>query len=87
MNNQQRIKTIEKETIKTAILESPGTLMVGLGLYAKFAANGDAFLPILNDDSVVNGMLFIGAAIMLWGSYKIFTLGREKAQILREINL
>jgi len=55
--------------------------MLGLGLYAKFAADGDAFHPLLNNDSVVNSMLVAGAAMMLWGGYKVFTLARDKARL------
>lgn len=87
MEKAQRIKEIEKEITKVGIIDAPGAIMVGLGLYAKFSANGDAFLPILNDSSVVNAMLAVGSAIMVWGGYRIYTLGREKAKLQNEPNL
>ncbi len=59
--------------------------MLGLGLYAKFAANGEAFVPILNNEAVVNFMLLVGAGIMAWGAYKIVTLSREKARLKSEV--
>jgi hypothetical protein len=87
MNPEDRIKKIEKEITKVSIIDSPGSIMVGLGLYAKFSANGDAFHPILNNESIVNVMLTLGAAIMVWGGYKIFTLTREKASLKNKYNL
>lgn len=59
-------------------------IMLGLGLYVKFSANEEALLPILNNQSVVNFMLVAGAAIMLWGTYKIVIRGREKAKLNNE---
>ena len=76
---QKRLKAIEKEFVKIGIIDAPGTLMVGLGLYAKFAANGNAFWPLLNDDAVVNSFLLFGGAIMLWGGWQAIKLGRQRS--------
>ena len=81
MNNEQRIKEIEKEILKVSIMDAPGSILFGLGLYGKFAANGDAFTPMLNDPSIVSSLLAAGFAIMAWGGYKILTLSREKADL------
>lgn len=86
MNVEQRIKAIDKEITKVSIIDAPGSILVGLGLYAKFAANGDAFLPLLNNESVVDGMLGVGAAIMIWGAFRIIGLSREKSTLKRKIN-
>lgn len=83
-DKQQRIKEIDKEIAKVGIIDAPGAIMLGLGLYAKFYEDGDAFLPILNDQSFVNMILVFGAAIMLWGAYKTFILARERAQLQKE---
>ncbi len=80
----QRMKEIDKEILKVNIIDVPGSILVGLGLYAKFVAEGDAFLPILNNQSVVYALLATGGAIMLWGGYKTFTLARERARLQEE---
>ncbi len=87
IDKEQRIREIDKEIKKVGIIDAPGSIMVGLGLYAKLAANGDAFLPILNDQSFVNMILVFGGAIMLWGAYKTFTLVRERARLQNEPGL
>ena len=46
INPEERLKEIQKEITKVVMLESPGTIMVGVGLYAKFAANGDTGIEL-----------------------------------------
>ncbi len=84
MNPEQRIKEIQKEIVKVSVLESPGAIMLGLGLYAKFAAQGDAFLPILNNETVVYVLLGLGVAIMVWGALRVFFLAQESAKLQKE---
>ena len=84
MNPEQRIKEIQKEIVKVSVLESPGAILLGLGLYGKFAAQGDAFLPILNSETVVHVLLGLGVAIMLWGATRIMSLVREMARLNEE---
>ena len=84
MNPEQRIKEIQKEMVKVSVLESPGAFMLALGLYGKFFSEGDAFLPILNNETVVNVLLGLGVAIMLWGATRIMSLVREGARLNEE---
>ncbi|HEX7027852.1 MAG TPA: hypothetical protein VF268_11470 [Gammaproteobacteria bacterium] len=84
MNPEKRMKEIDKKILMISIINLPGAIMFGLGLYAKFAVNGNAFIPLLNDQRVADALLVIGAVIMVWGGYQVFTLGREKARLVRE---
>jgi hypothetical protein len=84
---EQRIKEIDKEIVKVGIMDSPGAVLLGLALYAIFAADGDAFLPILNNQTVVYGMLVVGGAIMLWGFFKTLSLARERSRLHKEQEL
>jgi hypothetical protein len=81
MSPKERIKEIQKEIVKVSIMEFPGPVMLGLGLYGKFAAEGDAFLPILNDQTVVTVLLMLGVAIMAWGVLRIISLVKESAEL------
>ncbi len=87
MKPEERIKEIEKKITIQGLMDAPGSILVGLGLYAKFAANGDAFHPILNNATVVNVMLAVGVSIMLWGGYNFIKLTSEKTRITNEYNL
>jgi hypothetical protein len=78
---QQRVKDIDKQIIKISLIETPGSILFGVGLYSKFVGKGEAILPFLQDQAVVNSIIVIGAAIMLWGTYKILMLKQEKARL------
>ena len=54
------------------------SLLLGLGLYGKFAAKGNAFHPLLNDANTVNALLVLGGLGMMWGAYQVMTLRRQK---------
>ncbi len=86
MNNEseEKIAKLQKQLIITSIYEAPGAVLLGLGMYAKFAANGKAFLPILNNPTAVNAMLIIGAAIMLWGGTTVFGILKQIEKIKKE---
>jgi hypothetical protein len=86
MNSVERINEIQKEIRNIAIMDFPASILVGLGLYGKFGSSGNAFHPLLNDQNVVNGMLIIAAAIMIWGSIKIISLLKERAQLKEKAN-
>mgnify|MGYP005839283601 FL=1 len=78
---QQRIKDIDKQVIKISLIEAPGSILFGVGLYSKFVGTDAAILPFLQDRAVVNSIIVIGAAIMLWGTYKILMLKLEKSRL------
>jgi threonine/homoserine/homoserine lactone efflux protein len=87
MTPEEKIKEVEKDITKLSLIDASATIMLGLGLYAKFSTNGDALHPLLNNESVINTLLVVGASIMVWVGYKIFTLGRKKAMLKNEYNL
>jgi threonine/homoserine/homoserine lactone efflux protein len=83
---EERIKDVEKDITTVSLIDAPATIMVGLGLYAKFSTNGDAFHPLLNNEFAINTLLVLGGTVMIWVGYKIFTLGRKKAMLKNEYN-
>ncbi|MEE4244852.1 MAG: hypothetical protein V2I33_05550 [Kangiellaceae bacterium] len=80
-SNDERRKELRSRQIKIQLLEAPGAIIMGLGLYAEFSAEGKAFHPVLNDSNVVLGLLIVGGAIMAWGAYKTFLIAREMAAL------
>ena len=69
--HENELKEIDRKMILVSIIDLPGSVLVGLGLYGKFAAKGNSFLPILDNDQVVNVMLTTGGLIMVWGGFQI----------------
>jgi len=49
MSHQLSAEEKVKQLKKLALLDIPGSILIGLGLYGKFAANGHAFHPFLNN--------------------------------------
>lgn len=81
---QTQIKAIERKMLMIGIIDLPGSLLFGLGLYGIFARFDDNFLPMLADQRIIYSMLAVGAAIMLWGGFSMFKLAREKQQVLAQ---
>jgi len=82
MTVDQKIAQIDKRILTARLLDIPGTVMFGLAIYARFYANGDAFISFLNTPKIVDSMFIVGAVLMCWGGYRIFKLKRERARML-----
>lgn len=87
MDKEGRLNAINKQQRTISLIESPFQVMLGLGLYAKFAANGDAFHPLLNDEDIVNTLLFLGASAVILGSLKIAFLVKTRIRLQNESDL
>jgi hypothetical protein len=70
--------TKQNELRKINLLTTPGAMALGLGAYAKFAVHGNAFHPLLNDQSVVNGLLIFGAASIIWGGIQVSRINQRR---------
>ena len=81
-NKLQKMKQIERKMLLVGIIDFPGSLLFGLGLYGIFVGFGNDFLPMLADQTIVYSMLAVGGAIMVWGGVNMFKLGMEKKRLL-----
>lgn len=84
--NNRQLAVIRKEIIKTQVFGIPAALLLGLGLYGLFAANGDAFHPLLNNQNVVYGMLVAGAILEVLQIYRLIPLLKEQVRLLDDRN-
>jgi hypothetical protein len=88
MNPVERISNannINQSIIMFGAIDAIGTVLLGLGLYGKFGARGDAFHPLLNDPAVVNTLIVVGAILMPLGGFKLMTLIKQKAGLKKSI--
>lgn len=81
MDTEQRAREIDRKIILVNIIDFPGAVLAGLGVYGRFSADGQAFLDILNDTTVTTAMIVIGAGIMIWGGVQTFRLAKQKAAL------
>jgi hypothetical protein len=84
VNKNAELRQIQRNLLITIIIDTPGTILVGLGLYGVFGADGDAFLNILNDQNIAYGAIVLGGAIMIWSFVRVLSLLQKKAKIMRE---
>ncbi len=82
-----KIKALDKKIILMGVIDMPGTLLIGLGLYGKFAENENAFHPLLNNQLIVDTMIAAGAVIMCCCGYKILKLSREKNKLIKQAGM
>lgn len=85
-NKEEQLKNIKLKIVKTQMLGAPGLILLGFGLYGMFGAQGNAFLPLLNDQNVVYGMLGVGAVIQIWQYIKVIPLLKKQSQIQKALN-
>lgn len=82
-NNEQKLKNIKLKIVKLQIFGAPGAILLGLGLYGIFGAQGNAFHPLLNDLGIVYGLLATGIAIELWQLFMLIPLWKKQSQIAK----
>lgn len=80
--DEARLIEINKSIILTlSLLMTPANILMGLGLYGIFAANGNAFMNILNDKTFCYLITAIGVIIDGIALIKFMKLVYEKGQI------
>ena len=63
---KEEIKQNQRELFIRIIIDSLALIFIGLGLYAVFGANGNAFLDILNNKSVAYGLIAVSGVVTAW---------------------
>lgn len=76
-SKEEEQKYIQKKMLAASLLGAPGTILLGLGLYGKFDANGEAFVSVLNNPAYVNGFIVLGGVIMIWEFVVVFRLAKR----------
>jgi|GEM_PF-684674 len=84
------IKNLEKEINRLNMVDIPGMVLLGLGLYGVFGAKGDAFIAALNNQAVAYGTIAIGLAVVGHTLWRLIPLllrhARLKEQLKQESN-
>lgn len=80
-DDEHQLKAIKSKIIKVQLFGAPGAIVLGLGLYGLFAANGHAFHPALNDMRVVFSLIAAGVTIEIWQFLQLLPLLKAQAKI------
>lgn len=84
MNKEARLKEIEKEHVRIAMIDMIPMMMLGLALYARFGGDEEPFLDILNNDIVVNLMFVVSIPVILWSILKVLRLTIERRRLEKQ---
>lgn len=79
-STKQIEQEFQKKFLSIVSVEFLGTVLLGLGLYGKFAANGDAFHPLLNNSNVTTAMIAAGVLVYLWGAMEFVKAVHKKRE-------
>jgi len=85
-SKEEQIKQVQKEILILSIIDMPATVLVGLGLFAVFGADGNAIPEALNNKDLAYGALVVGGIVMAWCFVKMLPLLKRKAQLANEEN-
>lgn len=85
-NSETELKQLKKRIILTQVIGMPGAILLGLGLYGVFGANGNAFHPLLNDKHVVASLVVIGVAIEVWQLVVLIPLFKKQIKLINQRN-
>jgi len=80
------LESVNKELSKLKIIGYLSSVMLGLGLYGLFYADGNAFHPLLNNLNILYGLVTVGAAISIWETIVFIKLTKRKSKLIREEN-
>ena len=82
LSKDEELRQIQRWLLITSILDLPGVILMGLGLYAVFGTDRNAFPNILNNQSIAFGAILMGGVIMAWALVKMLSLLKRRSEIL-----
>lgn len=83
-NKEKELEQIRRKLLITNIIDLPAAILLGLGLHAEFGSSGGAVVDILNDQNMAYAAILVGGAIMAWAFFRILTLLKRRAELMRE---
>ncbi len=73
-NIDKEIARLDRKIKFAGLTDFPGVIALGIGLYAKFVSNDKPVHPMLADEMVVNGLIAVGAIIMVLAGARMLKL-------------
>lgn len=81
MDIQAELKDTQRQLILTAILEAPGSIMLGLGLFGKFAPPSSGPLAFLTNSTTSHAMIAAGTVIILASTFKVIGILNRRQRL------
>jgi hypothetical protein len=86
MNNNidEELAKLDRKIKYGGLIDFPGVVALGVGLYAKFGSDGNPVHPLLADEIVVNGLIGAGVIIMVLAGIRLFRLISKRNKLRAE---
>jgi len=72
-----RQKIIAKDMLRVSLFGTPGSIMLGLGLFGFFTEKPENLFYLLGEEYFVYGLLIVGGIIELWQMIEILRIKRK----------
>jgi hypothetical protein len=86
VSKDEELGQIKSQLLITSIIDTPGAILMVLGLYGVFGTGGNTFLDILKNQNIAYGAIAVGGAIMAWALVRMVLLLKRRAEILNAEN-
>ena len=83
-NTEEEMKQIQKKLRILVIIDGLAMMLIGLGLYAVFGADGNAIFDLLNNKNIAYGAVIVGGVVAAWCLVKIFPLLQRQVELQNE---
>lgn len=80
MNNEGRLKEIEKEFMKLGLIDAIPFIMLGVGVHAKYGG-GELVFEFLKNDIAVGAFLGISIPIIVYCMFRSIQLVMERRRL------
>lgn len=82
----KELEALNKKMVFISIVDAPGMILIGLGLFAKFGENPEGLHPIFGNSDITSGMLVVGGVIAGWSLIETIKVLRRKSELVRQLN-
>ena len=87
MSPEEELSALDKKMLRANIIDTPGIIMLALGVYSKTVDDPNLlFHPLLADPMISNGLLVVGGALTAWGTLMVISIIRRRSEIHRKLN-
>lgn len=86
LDAEAELEVLDKRMVQVAIVDAPGSIALGLGLFAKFGDRPAELHPLLGNPDVATGLLALGGVIIAWSAMQIISIARRRRELQRGPN-
>ena len=83
---ERELEALNKRMVFLQVVDAPGMILIGLGLFGKFGGNPAGLHPMLANANVTTVMITAGGVIAGWCLIELIKTLRRRAELLQYMN-